>query len=113
MICEDKEKTAMGILDDLFQKDKKSKFEETMDIQSYAQINPLREYQEIGFQMFNEMLAEVELDIANRMNRLKMRILLTPEEHKNLIASFASGDANTQKRQPKKAEVKPGRNDPP
>lgn len=31
IICEDKETTAMGILDDLFQKDKKSKFEETMD----------------------------------------------------------------------------------
>ena len=92
--------------------DQMDELRQSVRLQSYAQINPLREYQEIGFQMFNEMLAEVELDIANRMNRLKMRILLTPEEHKNLIASFASGDANTQKRQPKKAEVKPGRNDP-
>ena len=90
--------------------DQMSSLRQSVGLKSYAQLNPLREYQELGFEMFNEMLANIENDIVLNINRAQIRDNLQREEVAK-PTSTSSGKEELKRRPVKKAE-KVGRNDP-
>ena len=90
--------------------DQMSSLRQSVGLKSYAQLNPLREYQELGFEMFNEMLANIENDIVLNINRAQIRDNLQREEVAK-PTNTSSGKEELKRRPVKKAE-KVGRNDP-
>ena len=92
--------------------DSMSELRQGIGLQSYAQINPLREYQEIGFQMFNDLIVTIETEAVSLINRAQIRDNLQREEVAKPIAASAGKDDETKKRAPIKVGEKVGRNDP-
>ena len=83
-------------------------------LRSYGQINPLREYQNEGIQMFENMLVSIEDDTAKFVIKTNVR---TDEEMKREQVvdkkQMQTGDGKVKaKKQPVKRQVKVGRNDP-
>ena len=50
-----------------------SELRQAVRLQAYAQVNPLREYQEIGFQKFEAMIENIENDATRMINRAQPR----------------------------------------
>lgn len=91
--------------------DAMSELRQAVRLQAYAQINPLREYQEIGFEKFETMIMNIESEAMRYVNRAQIRDNLQREAVvKNPIA--ASGKDEGTKRRPTKAADKVGRNEP-
>lgn len=83
-------------------------------LRSYGQINPLREYQNEGIQMFENMLVNIEDETAKFVLKTTVR---TDEEMKREQVvdkkQMQTGDGKQKaKKQPVKRQVKVGRNDP-
>lgn len=83
-------------------------------LRSYGQINPLREYQNEGIQMFENMLVNIEDDTSKFVLKTTVR---TDEEMKREQVvdkkQMQTGDGKQKaKKQPVKRQVKVGRNDP-
>ena len=49
--------------------DQMSNLRQSIGLQSYAQINPLREYQQIAFETFNDMIATINDEVVLNVNR--------------------------------------------
>ncbi len=83
-------------------------------LRSYGQINPLREYQNEGLQMFEDMLVAIEDDTAKYV--LKTEVKSDEELKREQVIDkkeMQTGDGKAKvKKAPKKREVKVGRNDP-
>lgn len=91
--------------------DSMSELRQAVRLQSYAQINPLREYQEIGFQKFETLVMNIENDTMRYVNCAQIRSNLERQQVvKNTYAS--SGKEDNAKRKPVRVENKVGRNDP-
>ena len=90
--------------------DQMSSLRQSVGLKSYAQLNPLREYQELGFEMFNDMIASIENDVVLNINRAQIRDNLQREEVAK-PTSTSSGKEEV-KRRPVKKSQKVGRNDP-
>lgn len=91
--------------------DSMSELRQGIGLQAYAQVNPLREYQTIGFQMFEDLVARIEDESTKFLLRARIRDNLQREEvMKPISATSGKEDAN-RKRQPVKV-TKVGRNDP-
>jgi len=87
-----------------------SELRQAVRLQAYAQINPLREYQEVGFEKFNTMIANIENEVMRFINRAQIRDNMQREVVvKNTVASSGKEDL---KKTPKKIAEKVGRNDP-
>ncbi len=89
--------------------DQMSELRQGIGLQSYAQMNPLREYQDTGFRLFNDMVVSIEDDITRYILRAQIRdnmqrIQVAKPTH------TSSGKEET-KRKPRTA-AKVGRNDP-
>ncbi len=83
-------------------------------LRSYGQINPLREYQNEGIQMFENLLVNIEDDTAKFVLKT---VVHTDEEMKREQVmdkkQMHAGDGKQKvKKQPIKKQVKVGRNDP-
>lgn len=84
-------------------------------LRSYGQINPLREYQNEGLQMFEDMLVSIEEDTAKYICKTEVR---SDEElkRKQVIdkkeMQTGDGKAKVKKKAPVKKAVDVGRNDP-
>lgn len=91
--------------------DAMSELRQSVRLQAYAQINPLREYQEQGFIMFETMVANIEQDAIRFLNRSQIRENLQREVVVQPVATNAPDDAKTLKRKPVTSH-KVGRNDP-
>lgn len=82
-------------------------------LRSYGQINPLREYQNEGLQMFEDMLVAIEDDIAKYV--LKTEVKSDEELKREQVIDkkeMQTGDGKAKvKKAPKKREVRVGRND--
>ena len=52
--------------------DDMSELRQAVRLQAYAQNNPLREYQEIGFQKFETMICNIEQDTTKYINRTRI-----------------------------------------
>ena len=92
--------------------DAMSELRQGIGLQSYAQVNPLREYQEIGFQMFNDLIVTIENEAISLINRAQIRDNLQREEVAKPIAASSGKEDDTKKKTPVKANEKVGRNDP-
>ncbi|QMS84305.1 preprotein translocase subunit SecA [Candidatus Xianfuyuplasma coldseepsis] len=89
--------------------DQMSELRQGIGLQSYAQMNPLREYQDTGFRMFNEMIESIERDVSRYVLRAQIRdniqrVQIAKPTH------TSSGKEET-KRKPRTVS-KVGRNDP-
>ena len=49
--------------------DAMSELRQAVRLQAYAQINPLREYQDVGFEMFEALVTNIERDTVRFLNR--------------------------------------------
>jgi preprotein translocase subunit SecA len=90
--------------------DQMSELRQSIGLRSYAQENPLREYKEIGFSMFEEMITSIETDITRYVLRAVVRDNLQRVQVAKPTATY-SGKEEQEKRQPK-TSTKVGRNDP-
>jgi len=92
--------------------DAMSELRQAVHLQSYAQINPLREYQEVGFEKFDTMIMNIENDVTKLINRAQVQNNLKREAV--VKDAHASSGKEEVKRKPvvKKEEEKVGRNDP-
>ena len=78
-------------------------------LQSYAQIDPLREYQSIAFDRFNEMLINIEEAATTFIN---LRIPTPNIERQAAVKQTFASSGKEEKKVPVKVGEKPGRNDP-
>lgn len=92
--------------------DAMSELRQAVGLQSYAQKDPLREYQDIGFEKFEVMICNIEADAMKYVNRAIIQDNLQREQvAKNTYASSGKEDI---KKKPvvKSALEKIGPNDP-
>ncbi len=89
--------------------DQMSELRQGIGLQSYAQMNPLREYQDQGFKMFNQMITSIEDNVTRYVLRAQIRDNLTRIQVAK-PTSTSSGKEEI-KRKPR-TSVKVGRNDP-
>ena len=88
--------------------DDMSELRQAVRLQAYAQVNPLREYQEIGFQKFETMICNIEQDTTKYLNRAKIQSNTQREEVVKPTGTN-SGEAPARRQAISK---KIGRNDP-
>jgi preprotein translocase subunit SecA len=91
--------------------DQMSELRQSIGLQAYAQVNPLRQYQEIGYEAFQTMIENIEEQSVALINRALVRDNLQREEVAK-ISGTNDGQDDTKKKAPVKAGVKVGRNDP-
>ena len=53
--------------------DDMSELRQAVRLQAYAQVNPLREYQDIGFRKFDTMICNIEQDTTRALNRARIQ----------------------------------------
>ena len=93
--------------------DAMSELRQAVRLQSYAQINPLREYKEVGFEKFETMINNIESDTTRYINRAQIQANLEREAVVKDAKAVSGKEENTKKKPiVKKDEPKVGRNDP-
>ena len=90
--------------------DQMSELRQSIGLRSYGQINPLSEYQDIGFALFEEMIANIERDVARYVLRAQIKENLTRVQVAKPTRTL-SGKEETVKKAPVTSK-KVGRNDP-
>ena len=80
-------------------------------LRAYGQKNPLIEYEREGYEMFEEMSRMIQEDTVRR---LYFTVVAKPVERKQVAqpTSASHGSSEPEKKAPKKADKKVGRNDP-
>ena len=91
--------------------DAMSGLRQSIGLKSYSQQNPLREYREIGFQMFDEMICKIEDNVSLNINRALIRDNLEREQVAKPTGTSGGSD-EVVKKKPVSVNKKPGRNDP-
>lgn len=83
-------------------------------LRAYAQNDPLREYQQEGFAMFEEMIQAIEEDVAKYAMKAEIRSNLEREEvaKGQAVNPKEDGPAPKKKKEPIRNDVEIGRNDP-
>lgn len=89
--------------------DQMSELRQSIGLKSYAQQNPLREYQEIGFSLFNEMITHIEDDTTKYILKAQVKENLQRVQVAKPV-SASSGKEEITKKKPVTAK-KVGRND--
>jgi preprotein translocase subunit SecA len=89
--------------------DQMSELRQGIGLQSYAQMNPLREYQDTGFVMFNDMVASIEEDVTRYVLRAQIRDNI--ERVQVAKPTHTSSGKEEIKRKPRTSK-KVGRNEP-
>lgn len=90
--------------------DQMSGLRQSISLQAYAQVNPLREYQDIGFQMFEDLIAGISKEVTKFIIRAEIRNNLEREQVAKGTREISGKEQET-KKQPVKSD-KVGRNDP-
>ena len=78
-------------------------------LRAYGQKNPVIEYKREGYDMFEEMVHLIQEDT---LRRLYFTVLARPVERKQVATPVSASHGEPEKKAPKKAAVKVGRNDP-
>jgi len=81
-------------------------------LRAYGQINPLQEYQQEGFAMFENMIAAVEEDVAKYIMKAEIRNNLERQEVAKGQAVNPKEDGEKVKKKPVVKQINIGRNDP-
>ena len=89
--------------------DDMSELRQAVRLQSYAQVNPLREYQEVGFEKFETMVTNIAADATKFINRAQIRDNLEREQVAKPTGTNSS-EQGTARRQAVSNKV--GRNEP-
>ena len=92
--------------------DQMSSLRQSVGLQSYAQIDPLREYQNIGFEMFSNMISSIEDEVVLLVSRAQVRDNTKREEQAKITGTSGGGDESLKKKPVKNKDEKVGRNDP-
>ena len=102
----------LRVVDTLWTKqiDEMEALRQTVTLESYGQNNPLILYQNEGYRMFENMLANLRTDVTKYIVRAQIRTNLERKEVNKPIQ--ASSGKEELKKQPDKAIKEPGRNDP-
>jgi len=91
--------------------DAMSELRQAVRLQAYAQINPLREYQEVGFDKFETMIQNIESDATKFINRAQIKDNLQREAVVKPVATFSGKEESMTKRR-QAVSNKVGRNEP-
>jgi len=91
--------------------DAMSELRQAVRLQAYAQINPLREYKEVGFQKFETMVQAIENDATKYINRAQIRDNLQREDVIKPTGTSSGKDDDSHRKTPARS-TKVGRNDP-
>ena len=89
--------------------DDMSELRQAVRLQTYAQVNPLREYQELGFEKFETMIDNISQDATKFVNRAQIKDNLQREEVVKPTGTNSS-EQGTARRQAVSNKV--GRNEP-
>jgi preprotein translocase subunit SecA len=92
--------------------DAMSELRQSVSLQSYGQINPFREFQEVGFVMFESMVHNIQDDVTKFVLKAQVRQNTERVQVANPISTYSGKEDDTRKKQPKKVVQKVGRNDP-
>ena len=84
---------------------------QAVGLQSYAQVNPLREYQDVGFEKFETMIDNIEQDVTRAINRVKININ-SNVEREEVLKPTGTNAGDKEPRRQAVAKKEPGRNDP-
>jgi len=90
--------------------DQMSELRQSIGLRSYGQQNPLGEYKEIGYSMFEDMVASIEADVTSYMLRSQIRENMQRQQVAKPTKT-SSGKEETKKKQPVRKK-KIGRNEP-
>ncbi|HLS09722.1 preprotein translocase subunit SecA [Lentibacillus sp.] len=94
--------------------DQMDQLRQGIHLRAYGQNDPLQEYQAEGFQMFEEMIVEIEEEVAKYVMKAEIRDNLQRQEVVKNTQAVSGGDQQ-EKKKPRKPYVKTeniGRNDP-
>ena len=89
--------------------DQMSELRQGIGLQQYAQMNPLREYQDTGFRMFNDMISSIDEDVTRYVLRAQIRDNM--QRVQVAKPTHTSSGKEESKRKPRTSK-KVGRNDP-
>jgi preprotein translocase subunit SecA len=81
-------------------------------LRSYGQVDPLREYQFEGFEMFNDMIARIEEEVAMYIMKAEVSVNVQLERQEVAHGEAVDPNATPSKTVRTKEEDKIGRNDP-
>jgi preprotein translocase subunit SecA len=88
-----------------------SELRQAVGLQSYAQQNPFREYQDIGYQMFQSMIQSIQSDVTKYVLKAQVRQNTKRVQVQKPIFT-SSGKTNESKKKKPVHVKKVGRNDP-
>ncbi|GEL76509.1 preprotein translocase subunit SecA [Tenuibacillus multivorans] len=93
--------------------DQMDQLRQGIHLRAYGQTNPLQEYQMEGFQMFEEMIAAIEEEVAKYAMKAQIRDNLQRVEVASGTKAIAGGrQSQEKKRQPYVKKENVGRNEP-
>ncbi|MFA7725293.1 MAG: SEC-C metal-binding domain-containing protein, partial [Candidatus Izemoplasmatales bacterium] len=92
--------------------DAMSELRQSVSLQSYGQVNPFRQYQELGFQMFEVMVKNIQNDVTRFVLKAQVRQNVDRVQVAKPMGTSSGKEDDSHKRQPVKAVQKVGRNDP-
>ncbi|WP_027416097.1 preprotein translocase subunit SecA [Aneurinibacillus terranovensis] len=92
--------------------DAMDQFRQGIHLRAYGQTDPLREYQMEGFEMFNEMIATIEEEVATYIMKAQVGNNLERQEVAKGQAVMPASDEPAPKKPVRRSEPKMGRNDP-
>jgi len=92
--------------------DAMSELRQAVSLQGYGQNNPFMEYQEVGFNMFQDMIHNIQNNVALNVLRAKVRDNTQRVQVAKPIKTYSGKEDQSVKRKPRTVVKKVGRNDP-
>ncbi|MFA6647976.1 MAG: SEC-C metal-binding domain-containing protein, partial [Candidatus Izemoplasmatales bacterium] len=92
--------------------DSMSELRQAVSLQSYGQINPFREYQEMGFNMFETMVQNIQNDITRYVLKAQVRQNTERVQVAKPVSTYSGKEDQETKRKPVTVTKSVGRNDP-
>jgi preprotein translocase subunit SecA len=85
---------------------------EGIGLRGYGQKNPVTEYKFEGYEMFQNMIDNIQEDVVRYLYRIRMPQEAQPQQRTNVVENRYQDEEQQQKPQPVRKEEVVGRNDP-
>ncbi len=92
--------------------DTMSELRQAVSLQSYGQNNPFQEYQKVGYELFSDMVANIQSDVTKYVLKAQVRQNTERVQVAKPTRTSSGKEDESVKKTPKKAVQKVGRNDP-
>jgi len=89
-----------------------SELRQAVTLQSYGQNNPFREYQDVGFEMFENMIQNIQNFVTINILRSQVRQNTERVQVAKPVKTISGKEDEQVKRKPRTVQGKVGRNDP-